>query len=308
MRRSRFPRLLVVASGVFVLGVLAVPASVASRANSRVTNDADGTTSHLRSDGSSDDVTSDCSHGRRQQNEPTVAVDPHDPDVVVAGVNDYCTLIHTGDVWAGYYRSTDGGATWANSLVPGYPGDDSAAGQASPVSGTCTAAGDPTESFDNDGSAFYGFICFNRLKPINGGVFVSRYLDDGATYDRTVLLQRGTPSGLFSAGLFQDKVNLAVDQTTGPTSGNVYVAWSRYKGFAGNNSILFTRSTDHGVPFSQPIKVIPTAKGTGSYTDLAVGPDGTLYLTFLTYPTSSRPTTVVWLVRSTDGGVHWEDP
>jgi hypothetical protein len=272
--------------------------------NVRVTRDATAG-SYLRYDGSSDATTQACSTGKRSQNEPTVAVDPHNPQVVVAGSNDYCAAIVNGDVWVGYYRSTDGGSSWQDSLVPGYPADTSAAGVASPAHGPCGAAGDPSQAFDRDGRLFYAFICFNRTKPVNGGVFVARYTNDGAAYDRTVLVKRGTPSGLFLTGLFQDKINLTVDQTAGDHSGNVYVAWSQYDGFASNNAVLFSRSTDHGVSFSRPIRVTPVSLGTGSFTDLAVGPDGAVYLTFLTYPSSSNPTTDVWLSKSTDGGVSF---
>jgi hypothetical protein len=266
----------------------------------------DGTaSSYLRYDGSTDATTSACSTGRRSQNEPTVAVDPHNTQVVVAGANDYCAQIVNGDVWTGYYRSTNGGASWRDSLVPGYPADTSAAGVASPVHGTCGAAGDPSQAFDRDGRLFYAFICFNRAKPVNGGVFVARYTNDGAAYDRTVLVKRGTPSGQFLTGLFQDKINLTVDQTAGRFGGNAYVAWSQYNGFAPNNAVLFSRSTDHGLTFSKPIRVTPVALGTASFADLAVGPDGAVYLAFLTYPSSSNPSSDVWLSKSTDGGASF---
>src|ERR671936_1697186 len=197
-----------------------------------------------------------CSTGRRMQNEPTVAVDPHNTSVITAGANDYCASMVNGDVWAGYYRSTDGGSSWQDSLVPVYPADTSAGGTASPAHGSCGAAGDPSQGFDNAGRLFYAFICFNRGKPVNGGVYVARYTGDGGTYDRTVLVKKGTPSALFAgSGLFQDKINLAVDQTAGPNSGNVYVAWSQYTGQAGNNAVLVSRSTDHGLTFSQPVRV-----------------------------------------------------
>jgi hypothetical protein len=228
--------------------------------------------------------------------------------VVVAGSNDYCAQIENGDVWTGYYRSTDGGSTWSNSLVPGYPADESAAGLASPTHGSCAAAGDPTQAFDRQGRLFYAFICFNRTKPINGSVYAARYLNHGADYDRTVLIKKGSPSGLFLTGLFQDKINLTVDQTTGAHSGNVYVAWSQYDGFALNNAVLFSRSTDHGVSFSRPVKVTPVSHGTASFTDLAVGPDGAVYLSFITYPSSSRPLFDIWLSKSTDGGVSFGAP
>ena len=256
----------------------------------------------------SDETMARCSEGRRQQNEPTVAVDPTDTEVVVAGSNDYCASIVNNEVWAGYYRSTDGGQTWSLSLVPGYPDDTSDAGEASPVHGSCGASGDPTQSFDGDGNLFYGFICFNRSKPINGGVYVARYSDHGAVYDQTVLVKRGTPSGLFQSGLFQDKINLTADQTDGEHSGNVYVAWSQYNAFAPTNAVLFSRSTDTGDTWSKPFKVTPNEHGTASFADLAVGPDGAVYLTYLTYPSSSRPTADVWLLRSDDGGVSFGAP
>jgi hypothetical protein len=273
----------------------------------RVTNDA-APGSYLRYDGTSDATMAACSTGRRSQNEPSVAVDPHNTQVIVAGANDYCAAILNGDVWTGYYRTANGGRTWQDSLVPGYPKDVSAAGSASPTLGSCGAAGDPSQAFDNDGRLFYAFICFNRAQPVNGGVFVARYTGDGAAYDRTVLVKKGTPSGLFLTGLFQDKINLTVDQTSGSSAGNVYVAWSQYDGFAPANAVLFSRSTDRGLTYSRPVRVTPVSLGTGSFADLAVGPDGAVYLTFLTYPSSSNAGTDVWLLKSTDGGVSFAAP
>jgi hypothetical protein len=293
-------RSLIAAIAALIL-TLAVAGPARSAADVRVTGD-DTPGSYVRYDGGTDASTAGCSTGRRPQNEPTVAIDPSDTDVVVAGANDYCRQTVGGDVWAGYYRSTDGGLTWKHSLVPGYPGDESAAGQASPASGQCAAAGDPTQAFDADGRLFYAFICFNRTKPVNGSVYVASYRDHGATYERTVLIKKGTPSGLFLTGLFQDKINLTVDQTSGPGAGNVYVAWSQYDGFAPTNAVLFSRSTDHGLSFSRPVRVTPVELGTASFADLAVGPDGSVYLTFLTYPSSARPSWDIWLSRSTDQG------
>jgi hypothetical protein len=297
-----------------LLGALTVALAVGfsgvafgSGANVRVTRDGSAA-SYLRYDGTSDATTTACSTGRRSQNEPTVAVDPHNTQVVASGSNDYCAAIVNGDTWAGYYRSSDGGSSWQDSLVPGYPDDSSAAGLASPAHGSCGAAGDPSQSFDREGRLFYAFICFNRSQPINGSVYVARYTDDGGAYDRTVLVKRGTPSGLFLTGLFQDKINLTADQTTGPFSGNVYVAWSQYNGFAPTNAVLFSRSTDHGLTYSRPTRVTPVSLGTASFADLAVGPDGAVYLTFLTYPSSSNPSTDVWLSKSTDGGASFGPP
>src|SRR6266545_6200382 len=258
--------------------------------NVRVTRDATAS-SYLRYDGSPDATTAACSTGRRSQNEPTVAVNPHNPQVVAAGANDYCAAIVNGDVWAGYYRSTDDGSSWQDSLVPGYPDDSSAAGVASPVHGSCGAAGDPTQSFDREGRLFYGFICFNRVKPINGSIYVATYDQHGANYVRTSLVARGTPSGLFGVGLFQDKVNLAVDQTNGPHAGNIYVAWARFTATNPNNLIQFSRSTDHGVSFSKAVNISRGVLGGKQFADDEVGPDGAVSVTFLSYQINPQSVT-----------------
>ena len=121
-RRALFS---LVALGLAV--ALAPPAQAATDA--RVTVDDTAGSYQLANDGGTDETMTRCSEGRRQQNEPTIAVDPSDTDVVVAGSNDYCAAIVNNEVWAGYYRSEDGGTTWANSLVPGYPDDTSDAGE-----------------------------------------------------------------------------------------------------------------------------------------------------------------------------------
>jgi hypothetical protein len=303
-------RLLRSAVAVVVCAVGLLPAAAVANgapANSRVTRD-NQAGSYTRYDGSSDATTRDCSINRRAQNEPTVAVNPHNPRVVAAGANDYCAATVNGDVWAGYYRSTNGGSSWNDSLVPGYPDDSSPAGLASPANGSCGAAGDPTQAFDNDGRLFYGFICFNRAKPVNGSTYVATYDRDGSHYVRTALVDQGSPSAQFAgSGLFQDKINLAVDQTSGPNSGNVYVAWSRYSGKAANNVVLFSRSTDHGLTFSQPIRA-SAGLGSESFADLAVGPDGKVWLTYRTYAAQAKTSDSISVASSSDGGRTFGNP
>ena len=81
-----------------------------------------------------DATLAECSRSRGRQNEPSVAIDPRNPKVVVGSSNDYCGVlddgvdadgapIPSGPIWLGYYRSQDGGASFQSSLVPGYPGD-----------------------------------------------------------------------------------------------------------------------------------------------------------------------------------------
>src|SRR5262249_30977672 len=74
-----------------------------------------------------DAVLQECSISHGRQNEPSVAVDPRNTNVLIGSSNDYggvfdVNLNPTGPVWLGYYRSEDGGHTFISSLVPGYPG------------------------------------------------------------------------------------------------------------------------------------------------------------------------------------------
>jgi hypothetical protein len=224
--------------------------------------------------------------------------------VVVVGANDYCTAMTTGDAWVGFYRSADGGRTWTDGLVPGYPTDSSAAGLASPARGLCTAASDPSMSFDGQGRLFYGFICFNRSQGedrgeglVRSSTFVARYGDHGSRYVGTALVARGTPDRN------EDKINLAVDRSGGRFDGRVYAAWVQIAGPTDEgvpqDPMLFARSSNHGASFADPIPVSTLVHS--RFPDLAVGPDGTVYVAF-------RSGNTLWVGRSTDGGRSFQVP
>jgi hypothetical protein len=256
------------------------------------------------------------------QNEPTLAIDPRDSSVWTSGSNDYCTVPTAGDAWTGYYRSTDGGGHWTDSLVPGYAGDPSAQAQGSPlhqmVLRGALAAGDPEQAWDGQGDLFYMGNNFARGNPDGGSpitrgnfgdIWVTTYAPanaadpgtDGAKFVRTVLLATNT-SGI---GRFNDKTGLAVDQKTG----NVYAAWSVFHG-SGCNEIDFARSTDHGATFSPPKKVSAGICGNqGPY--MAIGPTGQLYLTWGATTGGSKGQNGVngaAFITSTDAGASFGAP
>jgi hypothetical protein len=259
------------------------------------------------------DIDADTTDGgnRRQGNEPFSVIDPTNPDVVVAGWNDYC-LTDLGAGWQGFGYSKDGGETWTNSLVPGYPQDTSAEGQRSPLYGDHTDAGDPIGAFDNEGNLYVGGIAFNRAGKTNGDVFVATYLADPGPagypvdYAWTRIVGRGTPSRNFQ-GIFQDKPMLEVDRTGGPHDGNLYVCWSRFTGF-GQNRLFFSRSTDRGRTFSKPLSITNPGLASVQGCDIAIEGDGDVYVTFRTFAdTSAKRRDGVAFVRSTNGGVSFSD-
>jgi hypothetical protein len=230
-----------------------------------------------------------CGIDRRMQNEPTVAVDPRNPAVQSSGSNDYCTVPTNGDAWAGFYRSTNAGSSWTDSLLPGYLLDGSPQGLASPVHqmtlGGALAAGDPVQAWDNSGRLFYMGNNFNRgtqngksvdFRDNTGDVWVATYepsdpsntSTDGSRYVRTVILARNT----FGQGSFNDKTAIGVD----PRTGDVFAAWSQFHG-KGCNQINVSRSTDHGATFSTPMKV-SGGLCSNQGPNWAFGPAGQVYL------------------------------
>jgi hypothetical protein len=285
---------------------------------------------YVRHDGGSDAVISSCGSdattpgpggdlgGERQANEPAVAVRPGEPRFVVASANDYCTVPFTLDAWQGIYVSTNGGTSWTDSLLPGYPGDTSADGQASPLE---TNSGDPLLDWDNDGHLFAGGISFNRTEtnqsglvtPTNGHVYVARYTRSGAAplgidFDQTVIVGQGTPGQFPFAGRFHDKPSLRVDDWgSSRFEGNVYIAWTLFPGF-GSDHILFSRSTDSGLSFSKPIE-LSQGLASAQDSDIAVTPDGTIYVVWGEFEaTSPSVNDEIVFVKSTDGGTHFSAP
>lgn len=254
-----------------------------------------------------EDADSNDGGGERQGNEPFAVVDPTNPSQIAVGWNDYC-LTDFAAGWEGFAFSTNGGSTWTDSLVPGYPQDTSAEGQESPLFGRQAFAGDPIAAFDNAGNLFVGGIAFNRVGATNGDVFVSTYLTNPAgplpwDYERTRIVGMGTPSRNFQ-GVFQDKPMLEVDRTgNADTDGNVYVCWSRFTGF-GQNRIYFSRSTDSGETFSTPIPIHRTNEFISVQgCDIAVEADGDVYLTFRTFMANPQRPEGLAFARSEDGGL-----
>lgn len=274
------------------------------RAIQECSNTSTSTAPDVPGDGDSD---SNDGGAFRQGNEPTVAIDPTNPDLVFAAWNDYCDT-DLGGGWMGIAFSRNSGETWTPSKLPGYPSDTSAEGMASPLHGRQAEAGDPLLAFDSEGRLFAGGIAFNRVNPQNGDVWVASY---AATphpsgypkdYLRTVVVGQGTPA---LNGIFEDKPSLEVDRTGGEFDGNVYICWSRFVGFSGRTKISFARSTDSGRTFSRPIELSFGKDVQGC--DIAVESDGDVYVT---WGTRNTPAAIdaegLAIARSDDGGASFE--
>jgi len=247
-----------------------------------------------------------------QQNEPSIAVHPANANVIAVGVNDVRTVGISDDAWQGLAVSTDGGASFAfETLIPGYPGDTSPAGLASPVRGNA-AASDPWLGFDAAGNLYFSFIAFQRTPPgqpsstVANALAVAKYHISAAgavTYLGTVVVERGT----VGLGQQEDKEALAVDRGTG----RVYVCWARFTG--GQNHASVEYSADGGQSwnasqFSGPQSDINNMQGC----NLAVAPNHDVYVSWRTFdnnPSISNPNdSAIFVARSTNGGATFSTP
>ncbi|KRE42783.1 hypothetical protein [Knoellia sp. Soil729] len=289
------------AVGALALGStpLSAQGSAVVRTDTPVTVDHAYVKANSRTPSAGDAITA-CGANRRQQNEPSTAVDARNPEVVVAGSNDYCTVELAGGTWAGFYRSTNSGMGWTDSLLPGYPTDASPEGLASPLHQRGIAnAGDPVQAWDLQGRLFYMGNAFNRELPQNGSVWVATYDQDAAHYVRTVIVGKAGPA---LNGRFNDKTSIEVDRgVNSPHRGNVYAAWSLFQG-NGNNSIQFARSTNHGATFSHPAKISTGSKDV-QFADIAVTSNGTVYVAYRQFDSRrGQQKAAIQYVVSTDGG------
>ncbi len=219
------------------------------------------------------------------QNEPSIAVNPTDPDHVIATSNDYRLRVDPPpehDVRAGYYVSFDGGNTW--------PGDGII--DISTIPNTF-AAGDPAIAIHDIHNVYYSFIAFNRSTD-DGGVAVAKSTDGGLTWLDPVVVDWNSPSE------FQDKEYLAVDASGSPYDGNVYLTWTR---FGYGTPIYFSRSTDGGSTYVNPFQISDSGLSSNQGSIPAVGPDGTLYVAWFNYDTSA-----IRLNKSTNGGLSFGTP
>jgi hypothetical protein len=298
---ARFFPVLVALGLAAAMTPAAAPASTPG-ADVRLTNDvAGGYVSNytvVTGQAYTDPTLTECSRSRGRQNEPSVAIDPRNTNVLVGSSNDYCGVyndgvdadgapIPSGPIWLGYYRSTNGGAGFQSSLVPGYP--DDASPYAARAHIRTASAGDPVLAWDNHGRLFAGSESSDDpagTKKTFGDVWVATYqnpagpggatVNDGKEFARSEIVAKGA-SAPNLLGKFNDKTAIEVDRTGGSCDGNVYFAWSRFTTLTSN--IYLSRSTDHGATWSQPVHLTQSTHNV-QFPEVTVTGNGHVYVTW----------------------------
>jgi hypothetical protein len=183
----------------------------------------------------------DCGHNipGDAANEPSLAVDPTDPNRLVIGWRQFDN-VQSDFRQAGWGVSTDGGRSWdfRGVLQPGVFGSD------------------PVLAADADGVLYYATLD----DPATFGIHVYRSTDGGESW--------GSPAAA-GAG---DKEWIVIDRTAGFGKGFLYEAWQIASPLAPNQ---FTRSIDGGDSF-QAASLLSAS--TPIFGTLAVASDGGLFV------------------------------
>ena len=240
-------------------------------------------------------VNQDCT--LRRQAEEVVAINPKNPNNLIAGQNDS----RIGFNHCGYDYSFDGGKTWGDMVPPFY--------QYILSSGhTSDACSDPTATFDADGNAYIGGVLFDVSSPASAFVVAkSNYPLGGSSYHTPLALPyqeyRTAPLGAvaddYDPNIFHDKEFIVADAgQDSPKKNNVYATWTRFasttEGVGANSPIYFSQSTDGGATWSPGIEISgasplctafsgsanPNACDQDQGSHPIVGPDGTIYVAF----------------------------
>lgn len=210
------------------------------------------------------------------QNEPSVKISRKDPSRVVAAWRDFRRGVsNPTNRQIGYSYSTNGGNTWSqpalldSTLLPGFPRNS-----------------DPVVAVDSAGNFYIAVVCIGN----SVGVGVYKSTDGGVTFP-LAYLTANTGS--------EDKEWLETDRNPGsPHINNIYMSWTR---FSGNTGIKLARSTNGGVNWSDAISVSDQTGGVQG-SDLAVGPAGEVYVTWLDV---NSPDDVIKFDKSTNGGLSF---
>jgi hypothetical protein len=263
-------------------------------------------------------------------NEIAVAVDPTDPNHIVAGSNDYFYRFNNSTgarqalVPTGFFTSFDGGASWVDGQIPMRSGN---------------GAGDPSPAFDRR----HGVALMAQLENVGGqggpfvsqgDVSVSRSTDGGRNWSQPVTVFQGQGAGIGPANqaVFYDKEWLTVDNhPDSPHYGRAYVTTSRFlnaqQGAYAESPIYLSWSDDGGRSWSQSAEISGshpscTFQTTGSGTDCdedqfsipEVAANGDLYVHFFNgqneaaWEAALDFDSQIMVTRSTDGGQTFGAP
>jgi hypothetical protein len=223
------------------------------------------------------------------QDEPSIAINPTDPDNIIIGANDYLNLSTLTS-----YRSIDGGRSlWRSVELP-----SESAFAANPT--------DPAVAFNSSGEAFfsYGWYINDPIPspyPWND-VICHSSSDSGKTWHLPARITVDSIS-FYNASVLADKYYIGIDNA--PSSAfrdRIYASWVEFDSTHADR-VRCSYSSDDGLHWSVPVYV--TSSGHYESPIPIVGTDGSLYIAYEDLDTATHH---ILLAFSDDGGVTFSQP
>jgi hypothetical protein len=234
------------------------------------------------------------------QGEIQVAVNPNNPNQLVAASNTWDWLLPCGSTVA-IFNSGDGGVTWNYTCAPpstsysGFPVCDE-------TQFLFEFGADPAVAWDDQNRAYvnYMLICSDGLFYAVYAMAVTRSTDGGATWN-----SQGVVVNSWNDSDLEDKNFYAIDNTpTSPYYGRHYTCWDR------NNNEKLAYSTNGGASWTEVDLPASPVGGIDLACEMAVEDNGTVHVIFdsLTCTGPTRTDEAMVYTKSTNGGVTWSSP
>jgi len=248
-------------------------------------------------------------HITTNEKETSVAVDPNNPNRLMAAANEAISGGRNVHEW---YASSDGGRMFTRGQVP--------IGTNLTIEGVSNAEieySDPWLAYGSDGTVYHSAIA-HADSARGASVVVQASTDQGATWTDPAngIAAPGTTTPL----LFHDKESMAVDRIHGD---NVYLVWNPRQGPQGKQ-IVFTRDLGgwaNGFAFSPTIKVSdfsnvnpsPPSPCRNHGPNVIVDASGAIWVVWTSFcdpyeGDNNGDPGAVWVAKSTDQGQHFGTP
>jgi hypothetical protein len=211
--------------------------------------------------------------------------------------------------------SMPNGSPDGNVQMPGFDCLSNGGTQAMPPDWTNNT--DPNHDWDTQGRVYELNLPFNAywsggMHP-NGAIALTYSDDNGKTWSQGnggAYLDQLSNSLSTTYGHVEDKQWIAVNHyAASKYADHVYAMWTDFNGANGNGKIMVAVSRDQGQSFSKPTQVSTPSAATpaSTYVYPSVGPDGTVYVAFVSgYDTKNKNRVGhVYVSKSVDDGKSW---
>lgn len=221
------------------------------------------------------------SAGPKPVNQNPIAVNPNNASDVLTAGNDYnCANFQ------GFYSSSNNGGTWTHTCSPGSKGQ-----------------GDPIVGYDLKNRAYGGGVQ-------DSSIVVFSSSNNGATWSQLVVVTKPM------LGFLADKPWLEIDtNTSSPFANTLYVSATQT---ASNNNSQITVSHSINSGKTWTTKAVDTEQvfpnEVDQFSDLSIGADGTVYVSWLRCPATSAfqdcggQVAEILISKSVDHGTTWSTP